>query len=262
VDSPGPDLTERLPELAGLADAVDAPVVLDGELVAGQGRAGDFYSLLPKIAARSRRAPLTFVAFDVLTYDNQPVIGWPYARRRALLDGLELSGEAWYTTPVLDGSEVAVLAACVEHDIEGIIAKRVDSPYRPGERSTDWLKLKTAEWRSVHADWRHEHSRRRRYFKVGVEPREGYRLCRRASAMASVIRRAPSFGAMRAKVAGVIRARRAPSRSGIGATHTCARLGSMARTTALPTSAGDLVRSPVGASPVSAHMPASRMGPS
>jgi len=153
----GHDLTERLPELAGLADAVDASVVLDGELVAGQGRAGDFYSLLPKIAARSRRAPLTFVAFDVLTYDNQPVIGWPYARRRALLDGLELNGEAWYTTPVLNGSVVAVLAACVEHDIEGIVAKRVDSPYRPGERSTDWLKLKTAEWRSVHADRRHEH---------------------------------------------------------------------------------------------------------
>jgi bifunctional non-homologous end joining protein LigD len=38
----GHDLTERLPELATLADVVDAPVVLDGELVAGQGRASDF----------------------------------------------------------------------------------------------------------------------------------------------------------------------------------------------------------------------------
>jgi ATP-dependent DNA ligase len=35
----GHDLTERLPELARLADVVDVPVVLDGELVAGQGRA-------------------------------------------------------------------------------------------------------------------------------------------------------------------------------------------------------------------------------
>ena len=34
----GHDLTERVPELAGLADAVDVQVVLDGELVAGQGR--------------------------------------------------------------------------------------------------------------------------------------------------------------------------------------------------------------------------------
>jgi ATP-dependent DNA ligase len=48
-------------------------VVLDGELVAGKGRASDFCGVLPRIAARNRRAPLTFVAFDVLAYDK-PVI--------------------------------------------------------------------------------------------------------------------------------------------------------------------------------------------
>ena len=56
---------------------VDVPVVLDGELVAGQGRASDFYSVLPGVAARNRRAPLTFVAFDVLAFDG-PVIDQPY----------------------------------------------------------------------------------------------------------------------------------------------------------------------------------------
>jgi len=153
----GHDLTERLSEVAGLTDALDAPAVLDGELVAGQGRASDFYSVLPKIAARSRRAPLTFVAFDVLAFDGEPVIGWPYERRRALLDDLALNGEAWCTTPILHGSVVDVLAACSAHDVEGIVAKRVDSPYRPGERSRDWLKVKTTEWRSGHADRRHDH---------------------------------------------------------------------------------------------------------
>lgn len=107
--------------------------------------------MLPKIAARTRRAPLTFVAFDMLTYNNEPVIGWPYARRRALLDQLALNGEAWCTTPVLHGSVVDVLAACGEQDVEGVVAKRVGSPYRPGERSGDWLKVKTAEWKALHA---------------------------------------------------------------------------------------------------------------
>ena len=77
--------------------------------------------------------------------------------KSALLDDLALNGEAWCTTPVLNGSVVDVLGACGEHDVEGVVAKRVESPYRPGERSTDWLKLKTAEWRSLHADRRHEH---------------------------------------------------------------------------------------------------------
>jgi bifunctional non-homologous end joining protein LigD len=54
----------------------------------------------------------------------------------------EVTGEAWCTTPVLHGSVIDVLAARGEHDIEGIVAKRVNSPYRPGERSSDWLKLK------------------------------------------------------------------------------------------------------------------------
>jgi bifunctional non-homologous end joining protein LigD len=93
----GHDMTSRLPEVAALADVIDAPVVLDGELVAGQGRASDFYGVLPRVAARNRRVQLTFVAFDVLAYDGS-VIEKPYAQRRALLDTLQLRGDAWCTT--------------------------------------------------------------------------------------------------------------------------------------------------------------------
>jgi bifunctional non-homologous end joining protein LigD len=49
----GHDLTARLPKLAQLADTVDLPTVLDGELVAGQGRASDFYG----VAASCRTEP-------------------------------------------------------------------------------------------------------------------------------------------------------------------------------------------------------------
>jgi bifunctional non-homologous end joining protein LigD len=109
--------------------------------------------VLPRVAARNRQVLLTFVAFDVLAYDG-PMIDEPYSRRRALLDGLALNGPAWCTAPVLNGSVVDVLAACGEHDVEGMVAKRVDSPYRPGERSSDWLKVKTADWRTAHASQR------------------------------------------------------------------------------------------------------------
>src|SRR5690242_15630013 len=97
----GHDLTERLPELAPLAECCGGTrTVLDGELVARQGRAHDFYSVLPTIAASSRRVPLTFVAFDVLAF-GQPVIDKPYFERRALLERLELDGPAWCMTPQL-----------------------------------------------------------------------------------------------------------------------------------------------------------------
>jgi bifunctional non-homologous end joining protein LigD len=84
------------------------------------------------------------------------VIGRPYIERRALLDALALEGPAWCATARLRGSVANVLAACAEHDVEGVVAKRTDSPYRPGERSGDWLKVKTVEWRAFHASRRHE----------------------------------------------------------------------------------------------------------
>jgi len=126
-------------------------VVLDGELVAGQGRAGDFYGLLPRVAARARRVLLTFVAFDLLASDDNPLIALPYRDRRAHLERLELNGPSWCTAPQLFGHVANVLEACREHDLEGIVAKRIDALYRPGERSPDWLKLKTIDWRTIHA---------------------------------------------------------------------------------------------------------------
>src|SRR3954453_1009701 len=60
----GRDVTASLPELAGLAEQVPDGTVLDGELVAGAGRGVDFYAVRPSMAARRRRTPLTFVAFD------------------------------------------------------------------------------------------------------------------------------------------------------------------------------------------------------
>jgi bifunctional non-homologous end joining protein LigD len=100
--------------------------------------------------------PLTFVAFDVLSIDNEPLTAGPHRPRRAHLEQLELSGPSWCTAPQLFGNVTDILAACREHDVEGIVAKRIDSPYRPGERSRDWLKLKTADWRATHAPRRRD----------------------------------------------------------------------------------------------------------
>src|SRR5262249_40933562 len=139
-------------------------VVLDGELVAGQGRAQDFYRLGGRLSVRRplaialKRAetPLTFVAFDVL-WLNGSTIDEPYLHRRELLDGLGLADDAWCTAPVLRGTIEVLLEVCAEHDLEGIVAKRLMSRYVPGHRSADWVKIKTPAWREHHAPVRHEH---------------------------------------------------------------------------------------------------------
>jgi bifunctional non-homologous end joining protein LigD len=79
------------------------------------------------------------------------VTALPYAERRQLLEGLGLAGPAWATVGSFDEPVDDVMKACVSLGLEGMVAKRTDSPYRPGVRSDGWLKLKTADWRAVHA---------------------------------------------------------------------------------------------------------------
>jgi ATP-dependent DNA ligase len=70
--------------------------------------------------------------------------------RRRLLDGLGLVGPAWATNGwYCDGD--TLFAVCAEHHHEGVVAKRLDSPYLPGRRTRTWLKRKTPEWKLDHA---------------------------------------------------------------------------------------------------------------
>ena len=58
--------------------------------------------------------------------------------------------------PAYPSLGVELLAACIEHGLEGVVAKRLESRYRCGERSVDWIKVKTTEWRMTHASRRHD----------------------------------------------------------------------------------------------------------
>jgi bifunctional non-homologous end joining protein LigD len=149
----GRDITSYVDNLQALAD-LGRRMVLDGELVAESGRAGDFYRLGPNLRSSSRR-DITFVAFDLLVLDDDNLCDRPYRERRRLLDELDLFGPGWCTIRALIGSPRVLLDACASLDVEGVVAKRVDSPYRPGVRSGDWLKLKTVDWKRGHAPRRH-----------------------------------------------------------------------------------------------------------
>ena len=103
---------------------------------------------------------MSFVAFDVLALDGDRTTTAAYRERRKLLEGLALSGPAWCTSRCwTEVSLVDLLAACEGLDMEGVVAKRLDSPYRPGQQSRDWVKVKTSAWRTDHGPFRHRHDR-------------------------------------------------------------------------------------------------------
>jgi bifunctional non-homologous end joining protein LigD len=159
---PGRDITAALPGLQALAEVVPQRSVLDGELVAGSGGASSFYRLATLMATRParREEAVSFVAFDVLALDGRRTTATPYRKRRRLLEGLALSGPAWCTSRCWTQVAVgALLIACEGLDIEGVVAKRLDSPYRPGRQSRDWVKVKTPAWRVGHGPYRHQQDR-------------------------------------------------------------------------------------------------------
>jgi bifunctional non-homologous end joining protein LigD len=149
----GRDISLVYPELAGLADAIGAgQAVLDGEVVAfGDSDWPEFEALQQRMniasAAQARalaaRVPVSYLAFDLLWLDGKPLIEQPYADRRSQLDGLSLQGGNWQAPPAFIGVAGAdARAVSQEHQLEGIMAKRLQSRYEPGRRSSSWLKIK------------------------------------------------------------------------------------------------------------------------
>ena len=158
----GTDITVRYPEVARLPEVlVGHEAVLDGEIVAmdDAGRP-DFGALQnrmhrtgPEVPAMAAADPVTFLVFDLLSWDGQSLLSRPYAERRERLDGLGLAGHRWVTTPWFrgtgDGVGAGVQAASLENGLEGVVAKRLAGPYRPGVRSPDWRKVKNFRTQSV-----------------------------------------------------------------------------------------------------------------
>jgi bifunctional non-homologous end joining protein LigD len=138
----GHDVTARWPEFAGLAAALNASsAILDGELVVfDDGGRPSFDLVQHSGVGSSREAALQL--FDVLQVDGRDTISLPYLDRRRLLDKIVEPGPNWSVPRHLVGDGSALLAATAEQGLEGVIAKRVESIYRPGTRSKDWLKIK------------------------------------------------------------------------------------------------------------------------
>ncbi len=144
----GRDITGVFPELAVLPELLGGRrVALDGELVVlDAAGAPDFARLQQRIGVRDpgarllASAPVTLYVFDLLVDGDRDLTAWPYADRRALLDALELRGPAVETPPSFPDAAAELYAAAREHGLEGVVCKRLASPYTPGERSRAWIK--------------------------------------------------------------------------------------------------------------------------
>jgi len=155
----GRDIGAAYPEVSGLAlELAGAEAVLDGELVAFDpaGRPS-FQRLQRRIHITSQNqirrlreeVPVTYVIFDLLYLDGELLLELPYSERRAWLEALELESESWRTPGFHRGDGASLLGLSRAQHLEGVVGKRLESPYRPGKRGRDWIKVKNVRGQEV-----------------------------------------------------------------------------------------------------------------
>lgn len=136
------DLTGMYPGVAAAALTLTAAqVVLDGEIVALDESGRPAFQALQHRGAHPKHR-IVLYAFDVLHIDGRDMTLEPIEKRRALLPKIIGENPVIRISDDLRGSATQVVEAVRSLGLEGVIAKRRGSLYQPGDRSSDWLKLK------------------------------------------------------------------------------------------------------------------------
>lgn len=138
----GLDLLGPFPEVRNLE--IPDGVVVDAEIVAFDENGSPSFSLLQRRTGfggmgTGARVGVNLVVFDVL-FHGADVTDRPYEERRELLSRLELEAPIIVPAPTPE-TGISLFNAVRDRGLEGIVAKRLGSPYRPGRRSDDWQKI-------------------------------------------------------------------------------------------------------------------------
>jgi len=135
----GRDVTREYPQFKALAaDLADHHVVLDGEAVALDNNGIPSFG---EMQNRARSTRVEFWAFDILWLDGRSLLRAKYSDRRKILEALA-DGGSLIVPDQLSGDGPEAMEHAREKRYEGVVAKKRDSTYQPGRRSSSWIKDK------------------------------------------------------------------------------------------------------------------------
>ena len=156
----GNDVTATYPELSGLPRVLRGDALVDGEIVALDDQGRPSFERIQQRMNLSRpreierllsSVPVRLLLFDVLEIAGSSVMSEPYERRRERLERLvrPRRGIPVELPAAASGTPQEAFDESRRLGLEGLVAKRPDSPYRPGVRSEDWVKLKLTRTQEV-----------------------------------------------------------------------------------------------------------------
>jgi bifunctional non-homologous end joining protein LigD len=143
----GKIISQSYVEVARALEGVKADAVIDGELVA-IGKDGVSHFQLLQNALR-HEAKLLYCAFDLMFVDGEDLRKQPLLVRKERLKAILPRDKLIAFSRHRKTSGTKFFAEAERKGLEGIMAKRADSPYASGGRTADWLKIKTAKRQEV-----------------------------------------------------------------------------------------------------------------
>lgn len=144
------EMSPRFPELKNIHKQVRDRCVLDGELVVMVNGVPDFYELQKRtmltnkarIEMEAARLSASFVVYDCLQAGNRVLLDTPLLGRKKILQELVRENERIAVSRYIPEKGTELFKLTVDKQLEGVVAKRVDSFYFQGKRTKDWIKFK------------------------------------------------------------------------------------------------------------------------
>lgn len=138
------------PELEDLYKQVKVKCILDHELLVLRNGVPDFYEVQKralmsnqfKIKLAASKYPASIIAYDILYYKDKDITMLPLMERKKYLDDAIIENHLISVSRYVENNGIMLFNLVKEKGLEGIVAKRKDSLYWPGNRSKDWIKCK------------------------------------------------------------------------------------------------------------------------
>lgn len=144
----GIDLTKNYIELKNIQNNIKDKIIFDGEIVVFNNNKPSFTNVLKrlrtkdknKINSQAKNNPTTFICFDIL-YLNKNITKLPLIKRKEILNQFE-DTEYFVKTKYILNNGKRLFKEIKKIDLEGIVAKKINSQYEIDKRSKEWIKIK------------------------------------------------------------------------------------------------------------------------
>ena len=143
-------LLPHVPELSEIHKQVTKKCILDGELFVLKNGTTDFYEIQHrvlmndpfKIQLAAGKYPASFVAYDIIYYENKLVTDLPLMERKELLKGTVKENNFISISRYVEQYGISLFDLAKKNGLEGIVAKKKESRYYFDKRTKDWVKCK------------------------------------------------------------------------------------------------------------------------